>query len=165
MRFSPAQISKISILTTIMIFASIFTNCCYGKNTCIKIKRDKVKKIFIYKQKDKIKVKVSCFNPQDPHQTGSKKRLTSSGYNIQSGDKVIAVSPDLIKKFPMNSVIQIQGVDGNFIVKDTMAKSKKNSIDIAIFDKDLSLKENKKKALQFGVKNLYITKIVKNSKI
>jgi 3D (Asp-Asp-Asp) domain-containing protein len=160
---SPAKILKISILSIAMIINGM---SCFA-NDCVEIKRNKSKKIFTYKQKNKLKMKVlvSCYNPHDPKQTGSIKTITSSGYKIKPNDKVIAVSHDLLKKgFKINSSVKIENLDGIYRIKDTMPKHRRNSIDISIFEPSISLKENKKKAIEFGVKRLYISKIANYSK-
>ena len=121
--------------------------------------KNKTKKINVIKTAGVV-VKVSCYNPRDVKQTGNSKGITSSGHRFELGDNIIAISPDLVKKgFKDNTVVKIQGFDEHFIIKDRMGNQTKNSIDIAISDKDLNKHERKKKAIDFGVKYLTMTKI------
>ncbi len=156
-----SKILQTSIMSILLIFNGM---SCYANNHVV-IKRSKIKKIYTYNYCKKIKVKVSCYNPHDPKQTGSIKTITSSGYKIKPKEKVIAISHDLLKKgFVMNSNVKIEGLGGIYKIKDLMPKHRRNSIDISIFEPSISLKENKKKSMEFGVKELYISKINKHSK-
>ena len=77
---------------------------------------------------------LTCYNP-DPKQCSGDPFLTASGDRINAQKlkekkiKWCAVSRDWKKKFPMNSIVEIEGF-GQYIVKDLMAAGIYKSFDI-----------------------------------
>lgn len=73
-----------------------------------------------------------------PEQTNSENLVTASGFIIDkdSFPKIIAVSRDLEKKFPMGTKVSIQGTDfdGIYTVEDRMHKRWRKKIDILVPD-------------------------------
>ena len=100
---------------------------------------------------------ILLFNIQDTV-TATTYKLTKAengpyGNNMASGDKVsykhpgrdrvVAVSRDLLKKYPFHTVIVVQGagkLDGKWIVEDVMSKRWRKRIDFLI---DWKVKTNK----------------------
>ncbi|MDO6759526.1 hypothetical protein Q4566_04875 [Tamlana sp. 2_MG-2023] len=75
-------------------------------------------------------VKASAYNSVT-NQTNTNPVLTAFGDELQPGQKYIAVSRDLLKnELKYNTLVKIEGLEGNYIVKDKMHSRWKNHIDI-----------------------------------
>lgn len=99
---------------------------------------------------DSIMVTASAFNSTSA-QTGTKNpHITAWGDTLAPGMNVIAVSRDLIKKgLKHNTPVQIEGLDGVFLVKDKMHYRWNNKIDIYMGN-------DVKKAREWGRKKVKI---------
>jgi len=65
------------------------------------------------------------------NQTHGNPAIAAWGYRLKPGDKVIAVSRDLLKKGLKNGTrVKIKGLKGTYIVRDKMHKKWRNKIDI-----------------------------------
>lgn len=83
---------------------------------------------------DTLAVTASAYNSVKT-QTLNHPNITAWGDTIQPGDKIIAVSRDLINKgLDHNTRVRIEGFEGEFIVKDKMHYRWKNKIDIYMGD-------------------------------
>lgn len=85
-------------------------------------------------------------------ETDSTPLITASGFKINPErafqHRIIAVSRDLLKKFPFGTKIRIIGADkydGTYIVQDVMNKRYRNTIDILIGEHDKQIKLKKVK--------------------
>ncbi|MFD1095885.1 3D domain-containing protein [Salegentibacter chungangensis] len=128
------------LLISLIYIAFGFTSCDFGNK---KLKAsDKVW--------DTLEVSVSAYNSV-PYQTGAGgANITAWGDTLKPGDKVIAVSRDLLEKgLDYNTPVKIQGFDGVFLVKDKMHYRWKNKIDIY-------MGEDIQKARNFGRKKLCV---------
>lgn len=75
--------------------------------------------------------------------------LAAWGDTIKPGEKAIAVSRDLIKKgLTHNRVVKIEGLKGEYIVKDKMNKRWTNKIDIFMGLDERAAREWGKKKVQ-----------------
>ena len=87
-------------------------------------------------QKDKeydisMKVTATAYNSVEAQTKKGNVGLAAWGDRLEPGDKVIAVSRDLIRQgIKYNQKIKIEGLDGTFIVKDKMNKRWRKKIDI-----------------------------------
>ncbi len=102
----------------------------------------------IFKGKRVLKVIATAYTSH-PNQTDKTPFLAAWNNRIRPGMKIIAVSPDLIKKYKLtNGVkVRIKGLKGVFTVRDKMNKRFKRRIDIY-------MGLNKKKALEWGKKEI-----------
>ncbi|ASN80382.1 MULTISPECIES: 3D domain-containing protein [Deinococcus] len=89
-------------------------------------------------------------------QTDSTPFITATGTRVRNG--VVALSRDLLRLFPYGTRITIQDLSGRynfgnqvFIVEDTMAARKVNSLDIWM--------PSRNQALQFGARSVRITAV------
>jgi len=79
----------------------------------------------------KMTVTATAYNSVESQTKKGNIGLTAWGDIIEQGDKVIAVSRDLIQKgLEYNKKVKIEGFKGTFIVKDKMNKRWKKRIDI-----------------------------------
>ena len=111
----------------------------YESNKQIKIQVDSVEvKEIPYK-----KLKATYYNPTSG-QCDATPLVTGSGYKINLGKlkrkeiKVVAVSRDLLKKYPYGSTIYVHQpvhLRGTYRVEDTMNSRFKNRIDFLVYDK------------------------------
>lgn len=97
-----------------------------------------------------MKVSASAYN-STVEQTNSAPFIGAWGDRLQPGVKSIAVSRDLLKKgLAHNSVVKIEGFDGEYVVKDKMNKRWKNKIDIY-------MGLDQKAAKEWGIRKVTIT--------
>lgn len=84
---------------------------------------------------DTLTVTASAYNSLS-YQTGpGNPNITAWGDTIAPGMKVIAVSRDLVRKgLSYNTRVRIEGLEGEFLVKDKMHYRWKNKIDIYMGD-------------------------------
>ena len=96
-----------------------------------------------------LNVTASAYNSLSSQGKGNPK-ITAWGDTLKKGMKVIAVSPDLLKKgLSYNTPVRIDGLEGIYFVKDKMHSRWKNKVDIY-------MGENIKKARNFGRKKVKI---------
>lgn len=82
-------------------------------------------------QWDSLEVTASAYNSLSWQTGPGNPAITAWGDTLKPGMKAIAVSRDLIKKgFDYNTVVKIEGFEGEFLVKDKMHYRWKNKIDI-----------------------------------
>jgi len=87
-------------------------------------------------QKDKeyditMTVTATAYNPVEAQTKKGNLGLAAWGDMLEPGDKVIAISRDLIRQgIKYNQEIKIEGLEGTFIVKDKMNKRWRKKIDI-----------------------------------
>lgn len=93
-----------------------------------------------------------------PNQTDSTPYITATGTRTRPG--VVALSRDLLRMFPYGSKIMIEDLSGRynaalrgrvFIVEDTMAARKTNSLDIWM--------SSRSEAMRFGARQIRITAV------
>jgi len=110
----------------------------------------KIKKALSLKYKRKIQVTATAYTSHID-QTDETPFLAAWNNRIKPGMKIIAVSPDLIKKYGLTNgaKVKILGLSGHYIVRDKMNKRLKNHIDIY-------MGINKKKALSWGRKRIIL---------
>jgi len=114
------------------------------------IENTKIKKALSLKYKRKIQVTATAYTSHID-QTDETPFLAAWNNRIKPGMKIIAVSPDLIKKYGLTNgaKVKILGLPGHYIVRDKMNKRLKNHIDIY-------MGINKKKALNWGRKRIVL---------
>ena len=85
-------------------------------------------------------------------QTDSTPFLAAWNNRIRPGMKIIAVSPDLIKKYGLTNGVKVKlkGLPGYYVVRDKMNKRLRNRIDIY-------MGLNKRKALRWGKRKIVIS--------
>ncbi|MFB9994143.1 hypothetical protein ACFFLM_19480 [Deinococcus oregonensis] len=102
-------------------------------------------------------VRATAYNSL-PGQTDSSPFITATGTRVRPG--VVALSRDLLRSFPYGSKIMLEDLSGNynnllkgriFIVEDTMAARKTNSLDIWM--------GTRSEAIRFGARTLRITAV------
>ncbi|AFZ68758.1 3D domain-containing protein [Deinococcus peraridilitoris] len=102
-------------------------------------------------------VRATAYN-SEVGQTDSTPFITATGTRTRFG--VIALSRDLLAKFPYGTRVRLEDMSGRynsllagrvFIVEDTMAARKRNSLDIWM--------SSRSQALQWGARNIRITAI------
>jgi len=105
---------------------------------------------YLYAEVVTMKVSASAYN-STVEQTNSAPFIGAWGDRLMPGVKSIAVSRDLLKRgLTHNSVVKIEGFDGEYIVKDKMNKRWKNKIDIY-------MGLDKKAAKDWGIRKVTIT--------
>ncbi len=104
----------------------------------------KFKKVSSLRYKKRIRVVATAYTSHR-NQTDSTPFLAAWNNRIRPGMKIIAVSPDLIRKYGLtNGVkVKIMGLKGYYIVRDKMNKRLRNHIDIY-------MGVNKRRALRWG---------------
>ena len=96
-----------------------------------------------------LEVKASAYNSV-PGQTQGNPRLTAWGDTLRPGMKAIAVSRDLIALgLGHGTRVRIEGFEGEYVVRDKMAKRWKKKIDIY-------MGEDVEAARRFGVRTVRI---------
>lgn len=99
---------------------------------------------------DTLTVTASAYNSLRSQTGAGNPNVTAWGDTITPGMKVIAVSRDLIKKgLDYNTRVRIEGLEGEFLVKDKMHYRWKNKIDIY-------MGEDVQKARNWGRKKVQI---------
>ncbi|ACO45745.1 3D domain-containing protein [Deinococcus deserti] len=100
-------------------------------------------------------VRATAYNSL-PNQTDSTPFITATGTRVRPG--VVALSRDLLRQFPYGSRITIEDLSGRynfkgrvFVVEDTMAARKRNSLDIWM--------GTRTEAINFGARQLRITAV------
>lgn len=100
-------------------------------------------------------VRATAYNSL-PNQTDSTPFITATGTRVRAG--VVALSRDLLRQFPYGSKITIEDLSGRynfkgrvFVVEDTMAARKRNSLDIWM--------GTRTEAINFGARQLRITAV------
>nr|WP_321235343.1 hypothetical protein [uncultured Psychroserpens sp.] len=77
-----------------------------------------------------IKVTATAYNSL-AYQTSSNPHITAFGDSLKPGLKYIAVSRNLLKEgLTHNTLVQIEGLEGTYLVKDKMNKRWWNRIDV-----------------------------------
>lgn len=98
---------------------------------------------------ESLNVTASAYNSLSSQGKGNPK-ITAWGDTLKLGMKVIAVSPDLLRKgLSYNTPVRIDGLEGIFFVKDKMHPRWQNKIDIY-------MGEDVKKARKWGRKKVRI---------
>ena len=98
------------------------------------IKPPEFPKYYIYHEH---KVTVTVYNAV-PGQTDDSPDVTASGFNLNLNNpeqhRIVAVSRDLLKKFPYGDTVYVKGTsyDGLYIVQDIMNARYRNTIDLLI---------------------------------
>lgn len=115
-----------------------------------------INNIYVELKSTVIIVRVSWYNPEDIQQTDSTPNICAWGYKVKPGDRIIAVSRDLLKDGIVKRGDEVTvGKYGRFIIKDKMNKRYRRSIDIAITYPDFpnleTLKIRKTKAKENGI--------------
>jgi len=119
-----------------LLFSLIFLSACIQKEP----------EKYYWKE---ITVKVTAYNSL-AYQTSANPEIAAWGDSLKPGMKCIAVSRDLIKLgLKHNTLIQLEGLEGIYLVKDKMHRRKRNQIDIY-------MGVDVKKAKEWGVKQLKI---------
>lgn len=98
-----------------------------------------------------LNVTASAYNSL-PSQGKGNPNITAWGDTLKLGMKVIAVSPDLLRKgLSYNTPVRIDGLDGVYFVKDKMHSRWKNKIDIYMGEDIMSAKKwgRKKVRIQY----------------
>ena len=124
-------------LQSICILALLLTACVSSKKE---------------KEKDYIQfcVTATAYNSLE-YQTSANPHITAFGDSLKPGYKYIAVSRDLLKLgLNHNTPVQIEGLEGTFLVKDKMHYRKRNQIDIY-------MGEDVKAALKWGRRKVNIS--------
>lgn len=96
-------------------------------------------------------VKVTFYDPFDPRQTDNTPGICRWDYKVKPGDKIIALSHDLVKNYGLTDgdIVDV-GIWGKYVVRDTMNKRWRKMIDIAITNPKLTRKEKYKLAMDLG---------------
>ena len=96
-------------------------------------------------------VTVTFYDPFDRKQTDDTPGICYWDYHVKPGDKIIAISHDLIKKYGLTDG-DIVTIDewGKYVVRDAMNKRWRSKIDIAITNPRLSKREKYKLAMNLG---------------
>ncbi|WP_231481141.1 3D domain-containing protein [Sediminibacter sp. Hel_I_10] len=99
-----------------VMFAVLFSNC-----------KEKERDIYEWKS---LQVTSSAFNSLE-YQTSSNPHITAFGDSLKPGLRYIAVSRNLLKEgLGHNTLVEIEGLEGTYLVKDKMNQRFKNKIDI-----------------------------------
>jgi len=107
-------------------------------------KNIKLQKVPSLKYKRKIRVVATAYTSHR-NQTDKTPFLAAWNNRIRPGMKIIAVSPDLIRKYGLTNGIKVKilGLPGYYVVRDKMNKRLRNHIDIY-------MGVNKRRALNWG---------------
>ena len=92
---------------------------------------------------NRMTVEASGYNAWDPKQTDDSPGITATGYRWKKGDKLIALSRDLLKIIPYKTEVKIQGL-GVYQVEDTMNRRYFKTVDIAFDTKHEARKWGRK---------------------
>lgn len=90
--------------------------------------------VFLGFKMDKINIDRVTYYHNTPQQTDDTPNITASGYRLTGDSKVIAVSRDLLKKYPYGTEVflKIGGKLERYTVQDVMNKRYRNSIDVFV---------------------------------
>jgi len=108
------------------------------------VKNTKFRKVPSLKFKRKIRVIATAYTSHR-NQTDKTPFVAAWNNRIRPGMKIIAVSPDLIRKYGLKNGVKVKilGLPGYYVVRDKMNKRLRNHIDIY-------MGVNKRKALRWG---------------
>ena len=111
-------------------------------------KNAKFKKTQTFKRKIRV---VATAYTSHKNQTDSTPFLAAWNNRLRPGMKIIAVSPDLIKKYGLTNGVKVKilGLPGYYVVRDKMNARLRNHIDIY-------MGVNKRRALQWGRKRIVL---------
>ena len=114
------------------------------------VKNIKFKKTPSLKYKRKIRVIATAYTSHR-NQTDKTPFLAAWNNRIRPGMKIIAVSPDLIRKYGLTNGVKVKilGLPGYYVVRDKMNARLRNHIDIY-------MGVNKRRALQWGRKRIVL---------
>jgi len=114
------------------------------------VKNTKIRKAPSLKYKRKIRVVATAYTSHR-NQTDKTPFLAAWNNRIRPGMKIIAVSPDLIKKYGLTNGVKVKilGLPGYYVVRDKMNKRLRNHIDIY-------MGVNKRKALRWGRRRIVL---------
>ncbi len=114
------------------------------------IRNIKFRKVPALKYRRKIRVTATAYTSHH-RQTDKTPFLAAWNNRLKPGMKIIAVSPDLIKKYGLtNGVkVKIMGLSGYYVVRDKMNKRWRNRIDIY-------MGVNKRRALNWGRRKIVL---------
>ncbi len=114
------------------------------------VKNIKFEKVPSLKYKRKIRVVATAYTSHR-NQTDKTPFLAAWNNRLRPGMKIIAVSPDLIKKYGLTNGVKVKilGLPGYYVVRDKMNARLRNHIDIY-------MGVNKRRALQWGRKRIVL---------
>ncbi len=114
------------------------------------VKNIKFRKVPSLKFKRKIRVIATAYTSHR-NQTDKTPFLAAWNNRLKPGMKIIAVSPDLIKKYGLTNGVKVKilGLPGYYVVRDKMNKRLRNHIDIY-------MGTNKRKALKWGRRRIVL---------
>ena len=114
------------------------------------VKNIKFKKAPSLKYKRKIRVVATAYTSHR-NQTDKTPFLAAWNNRIRPGMKIIAVSPDLIRKYGLTNGVKVKilGLPGYYVVRDKMNARLRNHIDIY-------MGVNKRRALQWGRRRIVL---------
>ena len=114
------------------------------------VKNTKFRKVPSFKFKRKIRVVATAYTSHR-NQTDKTPFLAAWNNRLKPGMKIIAVSPDLIKKYGLTNGVKVKilGLPGYYVVRDKMNARLRNHIDIY-------MGVNKRKALQWGRRRIVL---------
>jgi len=114
------------------------------------VKNMKLRKTPSYRFKRKIRVVATAYTSH-VGQTDKTPFLAAWNNRIRPGMKIIAVSPDLIRRYGLTNGVKVRllGLPGYYVVRDKMNKRLRNHIDIY-------MGVNKRRALRWGRKRIVL---------
>jgi len=114
------------------------------------VKNTKIRKVPSLKYKRKIRVVATAYTSHR-NQTDKTPFLAAWNNRIRPGMKIIAVSPDLIRKYGLTNGVKVKilGLPGYYVVRDKMNKRLRNHIDIY-------MGVNKRRALRWGRRRIVL---------
>ena len=146
------EINKLSRSSVIKVGQKLYTKPHFAKanNRYDILKNTKFRKVPSFKFKRKIRVVATAYTSHK-NQTDSTPFLAAWNNRIRPGMKIIAVSPDLIKKYGLTNGVKVKilGLPGYYVVRDKMNARLRNHIDIY-------MGVNKKKAMQWGRRRIIL---------
>ena len=147
------EINKLSRSSRIKVGQKLYITPKFAKvesNRYDILKNIKFKKVPSFKFKRKIRVVATAYTSHK-NQTDSTPFLAAWNNRIRPGMKIIAVSPDLIKKYGLTNGVKVKilGLPGYYVVRDKMNARLRNHIDIY-------MGVNKKKAMQWGRRRIVL---------
>jgi LysM repeat protein len=148
------EINRLSRSSSIKVGEKIYlkpTKLAKRKSRSLKFAKNmKFKKVPSLKHKRKIRVVATAYTSHR-NQTDNTPFLAAWNNRIRPGMRIIAVSPDLIRKYGLtNGVrVKIMGLPGFYTVRDKMNKRLRNHIDIY-------MGVNKRRALRWGRRRIVL---------
>jgi len=142
------EINELSRSSSIKVGQKLILKPRYAKVAKSKkydfVKSIKFKKSNALKYKRKIRVVATAYTSHR-NQTDKTPFLAAWNNRIRPGMKIIAVSPDLIRKYGLTNGVKVKilGLPGYYVVRDKMNKRLRNHIDIY-------MGVNKRRALRWG---------------